>query len=232
MRIALITAAWRRREIAGICYRGAQRIAESAYSSAIQLDMFAATSNLADYRLAQSYGFDAILCDNRPLGRKHNMLLAHAARTQPDYFLQIGSDDLLSTDFWGPDVLSCLEAGIHVFGFNRLAVLNAATGEAKIGSYLQGFGAGRFISYEAAQTHNFELWSPMRQRGLDGDSLNRIISTIGFSKGRMRLLRTESSPAVLDIKSSQNINSYSALSGEPVDPAQLLPLFPEMRALL
>jgi hypothetical protein len=234
MRVAVITAAWRRRAITRICYRGARRTAESARKAGIQLELFAAASSLPDYRLAQSFGFDVILCANRPLGRKHNMLMAHAARMQPDYFLQIGSDNLLRCGFWQTGVLELMRAGAHLFGFNRLAVFDSATGRAKSGSYLQGFGAGRFISYEAAQAHNFELWGPMRQRGLDGDSAKRIARRFGFAEGRMRLLSTspEEPLPVLDIKSSQNLNPYSKLNGEPLGPARLLPFFPEIQPLL
>ena len=234
MNIALIIAAWRRRHIAKVCYQGVQRITKEAEQYGIQITTLVATSNHLDTLLAMEHGFHPVSGPNKPLGAKHNKLINAAAFCKPDYFMQLGSDDLLRVGFWQTGILDYLRSNTAVAGFNRLAVYCTTTKRAKVGGYLAGFGAGRFIRADILDKLGGKLWDDNINKGLDYNAQRKITALLGMHEGRMRIVSTPPTapPAVIDLKSYNNIRTYDDMIGDAVEIDSLVPLFPEIQELM
>lgn len=156
----------------------------------------------ADAKHCEPYEFHVI--DNNPLGAKMNEL-STCGTNDYHYIMQMGSDDILT-----PEGVLSLASWIHqgapFFGFDYLSAVDMKTGRVKQGRFKTVFGAGRCIRRDIFES-SYPLWSDNRKRGLDGDSQTRIFNACGINPKVV----TTHKPAIWDLKTGDNLNSWESL---------------------
>jgi hypothetical protein len=101
MKILIYIPVWKRREITELCYKSLKRTILNAPKD-FSFVVLIVASNDDDAELAAKHGFEVFRCENMPLGRKFNQGLEYGLSIGNwDYLMQLNSDDVLSTDFWG-----------------------------------------------------------------------------------------------------------------------------------
>lgn len=155
--------------------------------------------------LCDKHGVHFVEHENQPLGRKKNYGLRCSLNMEWDYLVEIGSDDLLKTEYltlfpWDRDVM-CLQDA---------AWLDSSTGRARrIKDKTGKFGAGRAYSRNIIEQMN-PMWHDLKFNGLDGDSMFRM----AVNGIKMQSYHSEK-PLVIDIKSDYNIWTYRNNLGHP-----------------
>lgn len=151
-------------------------------------------------------------CSNEFLGAKHNYAFELATQSNPDYVMNLGSDDLLHPailDFYKP----MMDINWPIFGLKGCYFYSPA----EAAFYFRyaddnphALGAGRMISRDALkhmQQHNIPLYRPTAQRGLD------TISAIALMQQdfHQQVLEPGEFPFIVDIKSDVSITSIERL---------------------
>ena len=124
------------------------------------------------------------------------------------YLMQLGSDDLLSTDilhYYRPE----FERGTKLFGVDRLFVHDLSTGRNKYVYSECMIGAGRCIRWDIVEGMMGRLWDDGLSKGLDNNSQRNVCE---YAKTAPVVVPTRH-PVVLDVKSNVNIHSFDSLPG-------------------
>ena len=172
--------------------------------------------------------FDVVMASNEHLGDKHNAGVEYILqRCGPEsYLMNIGSDDLIDPAYWLQ-----IDAmwGKDMFGMSSLYVTNEAqTQIIKVKCYL--IGAGRLVLTDRIrQIRNFSdggMYTKHKQRGLDGDSANRLTAS-----GAEYSVLDRNHAYILDIKTRVNINKMSTFNRLkttfPVTRSDIVHFFPD-----
>jgi hypothetical protein len=125
-----------------------------------------------------------------------------------DYFIEIGSDDLLKTEY-----LELIKGYLDrpLVGLDGLAFYDTESGVCRHYKTKHPFGAGRMIKRSVIERIG-ELWPDKINRGMDNNSLMKLI-TSGAPHTRMKT----DSPMAIDLKSEVNIWSFNYFMGVPYE---------------
>lgn len=204
-KVIVFTPVWKRPEILKIWAKGVQRLQEYA-PEYVDIQPLCIVSDQEDADLVSSFGFNMVWSENKPLGKKHNAGLEYLRNKEFDYILQLGSDDLITSEYLNYSY-SAMEKGLDLFGVTKLYFVEPKLEKACYFSLTTHqstlIGAGRFISHKAIKKLNYKLWPDGINRGLDMTSQNNL-ALIGVAP---EIINT-SSICVLDVKSEVNIWSY------------------------
>jgi hypothetical protein len=141
VRIKLLIAVYDRIDITKIVYQNLHDVLPKG------VDVLIVGHEKAHKTLAIKYGFEWFEHDNIPVGRKLNAAMLHGLKSNWDYMMQLGSDDIVS-----PDLFTLYE-GLqhHVYGIDNCIMWH--NGNAHKFTYNGGaiLGAGRMISREAVE---------------------------------------------------------------------------------
>lgn len=214
MTTAIILPVWKRPEITELCF---ENLAKTGCK------VFVATSEDWAYDLSNEYGFTTVNTDNKPLGRKKNILLNVALSEEWDQLLEIGSDNLLDLT----NLNQYLSIPNDHYGVNCSYMVHPASGRAKffkIGGLKRIWGAGRVISREAVEKA-FPLWDDTSNEYLDAQA-NNALQKAGYEFSVVQ------KPMFVGIKSDVNIHSYDRFGGKPVTMDFMLGKFPELESLM
>lgn len=238
MKLLTFIPIWKRLEITRLCFEGLKRTYKEA-PKGFEFQTVIAASNEADAALAESYGFDVVMCENKPLGRKFNKGLEYALEAYNwDYLFQLNSDDLLSTDFWGmfQDFFS---KKLFFFGVDKVYFYDSESRSIREFTYAMGCGI-RFIRRDIVEKAGyiekengmrFELWDNHLNGGLDHNSTDNILSRAKMMPHFARS-KVAQRPSVIDIKSETNIHPFSEFKlAQGVNAAhrrQIMRRFPEL----
>lgn len=152
--------------------------------------------------------FHYIEFPNYPLGLKMNMGVAASLQMEYDYFMNMGSDDVIE-----PRILDEMKPyfnnGDKLIGYNSCFVVNFKTKEK---FYLENvckeypIGAGRMIHRsiidDMVTMQRYNLYEDDIMAGLDGNSSKRIKFATGIEP---KIIFTKN-PPVTDYKTNTNIN--------------------------
>lgn len=227
LKVVVFTPIWGRHDIVKIWQKGVERI-KNYNPQVFEIIPFCMVSNKEDRELIESFGYDYIETENKPLGRKHNKGLEALKDREFDYILQLGSDDLITNEYLHY-LLSPMLSREPVFGVNRLLFCEPSTEKAcRFELTTQDnilIGAGRCISYEAIEALNFNLWPNDINRGLDMTSQANL-----YEVGAMPFSIATGDFCVLDVKSDTNIWSYNNFGNNypKVEYKEVKRLFPEI----
>lgn len=176
-------------------------------SGLFPIEAFAVISEVSMKPLCKKYGIEHVMYKNQPLGEKKNFGLSVAMKKEFDFMIEIGSDDLLKTEF-----LELYPFDNHVFGLRDFIILNSETGECRRHSDREAmYGLGRAISKEAL-TKCKQLWKDKSMQGLDNSSMFTL-AKMGFGERR----HSSAEPLAIDIKSEENIWPFNYLNGIEYD---------------
>lgn len=239
MQILTYIPVWKRPEITKLCYDSLVR----TYSIApdwLSFQTVIVASNEDDAELARQYGFDVVMCENSPLGRKFNNGLEHALINHDwDYLFQLNSDDILATDFW-QIMTPYLEKKMFFFGVDRVYFYDSQTRDMREFQYSMGCGI-RFIRRDVVEQAGFvenkkgiefELWDNEINSGLDHNSSDNIVERANKMQHMVRDKKLKR-PVVVDIKSETNIHYFYEFRGanrlDESHRVQVMKRFPELR---
>lgn len=204
-KLLIFLAVWRRPEITEICFMGIDRLRKSGLAP---IEAFAVISEDSMKPLCKKYSIDYVMHKNEPLGEKKNVGLQAAMQKEFDYMIEIGSDDLLKTEFFK---LYPFER--DVYGLQDFIMLDSETGNCRRLKHRDGaFGVGRAISRGAIETAA-PLWHPRQTCGLDNYSEMHRLSPGGFLMKRI----ASDEPVVIDIKSADNLWPFDKNVGVDYD---------------
>lgn len=205
-RITVFTCLWGRPFITDIFAAGIERLKSDLTEYDIQC--VAAVSNLDDMALAEKHGFLVQKAPNQNLGRKWNIAAEKALDTGGDYFLQMGSDDLVSSEYV-LKAIGDIDKGFNVVGQRTLYFVNAINLKSVKYTYNTEqrnlIGAGRVfdpsvLTGSINKQGRCALWPDKAQKGLDGMS-----EMIASDNGNLIREVNINGIHVVDVKSAENI---------------------------
>lgn len=224
IKILTFTPVWKREEIFKICLEGIKRLV--FYDpSRFQIIPFFMVSESWAANMILNEGFDFILVQNNPLGNKKNMGLKYAMdKHEFDYLLEIGSDDIISNSYL--DLIEPeLRAETPQFCPSKVWFCDPSTGKTsfyKPETKIIGLGRGIHRSV-LSKVHNYILWNPEAERGMDTFSWRHLLSTYKVENTMIQVNDIQ----LLDIKSKMNINSMDKFSISDISIDEVLKPFPE-----
>ena len=122
IKILTFTPAWQRPEVFEICLAGLKRL-KNYKPKKFNIQPFFVVSESRAARQVERHGFDYILWQNKPLGEKKNAGLKYAMENYDfDYFLELGSDDIINNDYLD-FVYPRMKAGAMQFVVDRKSVV-------------------------------------------------------------------------------------------------------------
>lgn len=225
MRIAIVTALWKRPELSKI-------VLDYYANNFPNISPLAVVSD--DESAGVCAGADWPFCyhDNQPLSQKFNYVFSQAKHLNPDAVIIIGSDDLLS-----PELIEYYQKNYspdadHILGLKDLYFYHAKRDWA---IHHKGFianktkytiGCGRIFSRAVLDKLNWQPWGDENiNRGLDLTCSRRLEK---LSIGERQVTMAESGIAV-DIKFAENLTRMETFNFnfETVDVSILKNKFPE-----
>lgn len=198
-KILILLPIWKREAITKICLDNLKELQKD-----FNIEVLCVVSEQWAKVEAFKRGFKHVEVSNECLGTKMNRGVEKALEYEWDYFMNLGSDDIITKDLF-----KCYEPyfkdGLSMFGSTRLTFIDSQAKEAKTFDYGIMIGAGRCIRRDVLKECVFkngevEMYSKI-QAGLDMDSMGRF----------MRYSMTEiKNPfnSIYDIKSAVNIWAY------------------------
>jgi len=166
MRICLLIAVWKRVELTELVYKQLKNVLPD------YVDALIVGSEYDHEKLAKKYSFKYCSHENI-LGAKLNHALSIALKSEWDYLMQIGSDDLIH-----PDIFEAYKPhyGQDIFGIDKCYMHEQNSGKTKLFTYSGGalLGAGRMISRKAIeQTAICHEVKPLTQLSNGTETWNR-----------------------------------------------------------
>lgn len=173
IRILAIIPVWRRPEITRACLHSlalVQRKHEREITGVIGISP--GDPYLDHYTL----GNGVVMVPNRPLGRKHNLMVLAAEPFEWDYLWVLGSDTLVS-----PRILELYRPHLEE-GVDRVGLRDIYFWDEKRLLYFPGYGgarndsmgAGRMIARRVVEACDWALWDDEQERALDRISTIRM----------------------------------------------------------
>jgi len=224
---------WGRHTVLKAALCGYKEMAERWHKAGIRLTLHVAWTSNADADLVRQEvpGAGAMwYAPNRPLSVKHNALLRSILKeVDPDFYLQIGSDDVFLPRGDGVYFRAIAKGEDHI-GTPLIYFVSPGSQEAMRYSYRTNmrhdvFGAGRMWSRRAVRAafDGGELWPKVADKGLDTISQKRLESC-GFD---VRVIRNRT-PYIVDIKNGEGLWGYDCYrdEGDPIEYGELLAEIP------
>ena len=214
IKVALLTTIWKRADVTRLVLNHYNNLDTSPDIKLIKL---AVGSEGKDSReLCESTGWDYLEYENRPLSKKMQAGLHALKPTKPDFIITVGSDDILTTDYFQKIIDRCPFdgcTGIYDFWFLELirqrmgywSEMNRSTPFG--GGYVRTLGAGRCYSRKILEDLNWKLWSHDCNSGLDGLAEMKMLNELR-KKPTCYSLQNIGSFA-LDIKSGRNLWNFN-----------------------
>jgi hypothetical protein len=230
--IQIILPVFHRIDLLKLCLRSIQRLQQD---NRYTIRCLIAWSHNEDKQNI-GYFFDnklntSIGIPNDPLGAKLNAAIEFSLNHMNhfDYYMALGSDDLLSTDYLDK-INPYISKGVRFFGPDKLLFVDQETKAAKYHQTSYMFGAGRLVHRSLLEGRNY--WYKELNKGLDNSLTENIYECNGLTPDTMAQAIASTTPLVCDIKSaSNNIHSFHSVEGEAVELSRFASLFPELERL-
>jgi hypothetical protein len=207
MKIAVITAVWKRPEIFEIFAQHIHHLQETFKSEANIICIVAGSEGETSEKMVTAHGFNYIEIANDPLSEKHNSTLIRAKQLKVDYVLCLGSDDIIGDGLFRIylDEIN-KKTDVVVLGDFYFYDYDSESA-AYWGGYIDGrkglpAGAGALLSARFLDIWHWRIWVLADKDYLDS-SLFPKIATAAVKK-RFLSLKANNVFAV-DIKSSTNM---------------------------
>lgn len=221
MQLAVGAPVWGRLRRTELFWLGVTRLREQWAPHPVRL--YVSGDEPEQRALAARHDGTFVDCPNVPLGTKFNVLAQRAYEDGCDYFMVLGSDDLLSPQL-ARDYRAVLEDRPFYVGCDGLRFLDPLRGQAVIAhgpapnNHRQGevIGPGRMLSRTAIEGlwHNrqrpLEIW-PTTIRGAADWWMTMNMRRYGILGPDRRLSGTDGTAFLVDIKGTENMWKYTEL---------------------
>lgn len=218
MKVALITATWRRYDMTRAFWIWTDWLRDH-WKGRIDLRCIAAMSQPLHIEMAERHGVQVVEKENYPIGAKFNAALWAAREHEPDYVLIMGSDDVFCETVAGA-LAEKAEQRHPLIGLRDLYFSDLVTG---VVGYWAGYGhdrpgepagCGRLIHRALLDRIDWHLWDDERNRGMDHSSFERLAS-IGYRAHEMVNVRDLGGTAI-DCKTPDNIWTVEQVGAHPI----------------
>lgn len=231
MKALIFVPVWKRIPEAALTYQGIHRMCSVLEEIGITTKVLVISSEQDHTEMAIAQDFDVIECENFPISNKHNCGMDYALQYTWDYLIQMGSNNLLTTEYIKELGKEMLTKQYDMIGTDILFNLledreNITIFEVKRSHSC--IGAGRIISrsaIEKAVKANKFLWEPGLNRGLDKSSQDRL----KIDKEKIKI--TDCRISVVDIRTSEDINNMDRRP-KPIKRDRMIYHFPELKSII
>ena len=184
-----------------------------ALNELAEVKVFVAGSEGSELKkLVESFGFEYFEVANEPLATKMNLPVQVASKWKPDYFMMLGSDDILHPDLFSHYLQVAKTKAPDFIGVLDFYFYDTVSQKASYwGGYREAFrkgctcGAGRMISFDLMQKWNFEPFKIKHSKILD-NSMDEYFKTNKVNQHTFSL--KETGLFGLDIKSNVNMTPF------------------------
>lgn len=210
MKIAIITAIWKRPEIFKLFTEGIRQITKAHPTVKFEV-VVAGSEGKNSESIVKEAGFHYIEIPNQPLAEKHNSTLKKVKTLSPDYIICLGSDDILSPELVGLYIEKLQTQKLDIIGLKDFYFYDVRNGKA---IYWAGYndgrkglfcGAGVILSAKVLNVWGWKIWNNAHNAVLD-NSLHEKIRMTPCKKLTI-CLRDEKMYAV-DLKSDTNMTPF------------------------
>lgn len=222
-KVAIITAMWKRPEVFELFGHAVNALISDV--TEVDFEVFCVGSEGETSRnLARSFGFDYIEHSNDRLGEKWGACVEFAAKSDPNYYLMMGSDDVMDSTLFRR-YLPYMACGIDFIGvldwyFYDMNSQKALYWSGYRGQHNRGMtcGAGRMISSQLMRQLQFNPWRGNRLNKRMDSTMNRNLNAIKHSQAAF-FMGEGSHGLGVDIKSDTNISKFTTWDNcKEIDP--------------
>lgn len=211
MKIAFVSAVWKRHEVFELFAHGVVLLQKSF--PLIQIQAFVAGSEgAASKRVVEKFGFGYVETPNQPLGKKMNVAVMASKKWAPDFCVLLGSDDIIA-----PSLFSLyLKEAINKTDYTYLLDCYFFDVTTKKGLYWGGYdkthnrghaaGIGRMLSNRLMTAIGWRPWYDDKMHHVLDTAMNQKLSHISHTKRAINL--RDSNAFALDIKSGTNMTVF------------------------
>ena len=209
MRVCIISAVWKRPEVFEI-------FAESIKSLKGDIVVcIAGSEGDKSRKMVESHGFEYVETPNEPLGVKMNQAAILASKTDADYYLMMGSDDILNQALYDQYLKAASKGFDYIYvteGYfydtvSKKALYWSGYKKDRAVGIRRALGCGRLISRKRMERVRWMPWMNDKYHDLldtGFDEKMRLTSDISLE---IKLKGTNM--AILDIKSSTNMTPFA-----------------------
>lgn len=211
MKVCFVTAVWKRPEIFQLFAKGINNL--KYWFPDVEIEV--AVSGSEGYQSEQMvkyHGFHYVETPNTPLGAKMNKALQLASKTNADYYILVGSDDIVHHDLFAKYLLG-MKAGFDYIYLIDCYFYNNDTQQSMFWKgYLKphnrgdALGAGRVLSKQIMQKIGWKCWYDVKLSHVLDTAFDRIVEPV--VKTRLKLSCAEDNVHILDIKSHVNMTKF------------------------
>ena len=211
LKVAFVTGMWKRKEVFRIFAEGIILLQKKFPKIAIQC-FIAGSEGKQSEELAKSYNFNYIEYPNQPLGKKFNAATQLAMRWQPDYYMMLGSDDLISPALFQKYIEQMQKKIDYIYLIDSFFYDIRSKQTAYWGGYIQNWnkghaaGIGRCLSAAVIQAMDGQPWLIGKYDNLLDTSMDIQLKKIKHSSYSISC--GKSNCMALDIKSSVNMTPF------------------------
>lgn len=211
MKVTFITAVWRRPEIFAMFAKGIHHLKKMNPNVEINVCV-SGSEGITSRSMVEKEGFFYVEVPNDPLGAKMNAASLLAKQTDADYYILLGSDDVIHDDLFKV-YLHLMNTGIDYIYVTDCYFFNAEDGSASYwGGYIgnnnrgHALGAGRVLSKEVMRKAEFKCWHDVELSHVLDTAFDQIIEPL--IEKRAALKCGTFGVYILDIKSSVNMTKF------------------------
>lgn len=212
MKIAIVTAIWQRPEVWEMFKRGVRRLRNQYEDVEVEVCVAGSEGYRSQNRCKEKW-IHYVEVPNHPLGRKVNTASLLAKETNADYYLMMGSDDIICNKLFDL-YLDYMEAGIDYIYLMDGYFFDTTTKKALYwAGYRQAhnkgksLGAGRLLSRNLMEKMEFKCWHDVRLSGLLDQAMEEKLEQIEYTE--QEIYCRDNDCALIDIKSSTNMTQFA-----------------------
>lgn len=207
-KICLFVCTYKRLELVDYVFGYYKKIKEEI-SDFCDLNLICVSSDGEKGKLiCEKNGFEYFEYKNNPLSEKFNYACTQCKRHNPDGVLAIGSDDIISVEFF-KEYVNLIEQKIDFFGVldifiltkNKLGYWSGYPKNSK--RYGEPIGPGKFFSKNLIEKLN---WVPWKGKGVDSGLDNLATNNLSKLKYTKKTIKcSDIGGFIVDIKTAVNI---------------------------
>lgn len=211
MKVCFITAVWKRPEIFELFAKGINNLKERFPSVEIEVAV-SGSEGFRSEQMVKKHGFHYVETPNQPLGAKMNKALNVGKSINADYYVLVGSDDIIHHDLFSM-YIAFMKLGIEYIYLIDCYFYDNESGKSSFwGGYIKqhnrghALGAGRVLSKSVMQRINYKCWFDVELSHVLDTAFDRIVEPVVNS--RVKLSCKEDNVHILDIKSGVNMTKF------------------------
>jgi hypothetical protein len=210
MKIALVTCVWKRPNVLHLFCENTKHLISQIEDFDVQV--FAVGSEgWISKRTVKDFGFNYMEYHNLPLHNKWNKAVEFASNWNPDYYLLMGSDDIMDLQMFN-NYVPHMEQGVDFIGsmdwyFYEMNKRQAIHWKGYQEHWRMGqtCGAGRMISKRLMKMLNFQPWKHKKHHGGMDAAMQRNLAPLKYTE---RVITCGGGIGV-DLKTSDNITKFA-----------------------